>query len=122
VGDINRVILTGNLGADPEIRYLQSGKCVASFNLAVRRDKETTDWIPVICWEKVAEACGNSISKGSKVLVEGRIQVRSYETNDGQKRKITEVVAGHVEFLDRKLENKDNPFGGEVLPEEELPF
>jgi hypothetical protein len=51
-----------------------------------------------------------------------RIQVRSYETNDGQKRKITEVVAGHVEFLDRKLENKDNPFGGEVLPEEELPF
>lgn len=131
---MNKVILVGRLGKDVEVRYTQNGKCVASFSLAVTRPgvKDTTDWIDVVAWEKLAENCGNYLGKGSKIIVEGRLQIRSYEAKDGQKRRIAEVVAQNVEFLDSKQASGGanggsgaydvGSFGSEVFPEEEIPF
>ncbi len=106
---MNKVILTGNLTRDPEVRYTQSGKAVATFSIAVNRtwkrpgDTQTqalTDYINVVAWEKSAEFCGKYLTKGRKVLVEGRIQSRSYEAQDGSKRYVTEVVSDNIEFMD----------------------
>ncbi len=127
---MNKVILVGRLAQDPEVRYTQSGKAVASFTIAVNRftggGQREADFIPIVAWEKLAETCGNNLTKGQRVLVEGRLQIRSYETNDGQKRRVAEVVAQNIEFLERKQVTEDskeaNPFGGQVFPEEEIPF
>ena len=134
---MNKVILVGRLAQDPEVRYTQGGKAVASFNLAVNRfgggsaQKESADFIPIVAWEKLAEICGNNLTKGSQILVEGRLQIRSYETHDGQKRRVSEVVAQSIEFLGSKRAAAEggssssvdmNSFGSEVFPEEEIPF
>lgn len=126
---MNKVILVGRLAQDPEVRYTQSGKAVASFTIAVNRfsggGQREADFIPIVAWEKLAETCGNNLTKGQRVLVEGRLQIRSYETNDGQKRRVAEVIAQNIEFLERKQpteEKEANPFGGQVIPEEEIPF
>ena len=129
---MNKVILVGRLAQDPEVRYTQSGKAVASFNLAVNRygQKDSADFIPIVAWEKLAEVIGNNLKKGSQVLVEGRMQVRSYETQDGQKRRVTEVIVQNVEFLGSKKSDNDGSssdvvpesFGSEVFPEEQIPF
>ena len=129
---MNKVILVGRLAQDPEVRYTQSGKAVASFNLAVNRygQKDSADFIPIVAWEKLAEVIGNNLKKGSQVLVEGRMQVRSYETQDGQKRRVTEVIVQNVEFLGSKKSDNDGSnsdvvpesFGTEVFPEEKIPF
>lgn len=109
---MNKVILVGRLAQDPEVRYTQGGKAVASFNLAVNRfgggsaQKESADFIPIVAWEKLAEICGNNLTKGSQILVEGRLQIRSYETQDGQKRRVSEVVAQSIEFLGSKRDRK----------------
>ena len=123
---MNKVILVGRLAQDPEVRYTQSGKAVASFNLAVNRygQKDAADFIPIVAWDKLAEVIGNNLKKGAQVLVEGRMQVRSYDTQDGQKRRVTEVIVQNVEFLGSKKSNESTPesFGDEVFPEEEIPF
>ena len=123
---MNKWFGIGRLAQDPEVRYTQSGKAVASFNLAVNRygQKDSADFIPIVAWEKLAEIIGNNLKKGSQVLVEGRMQVRSYETQDGQKRRATEVIVQNVEFLGSKKANESTPesFGDEVFPEEEIPF
>ena len=129
---MNKVILVGRLAQDPEVRYTQSGKAVASFNLAVNRygQKDSADFIPIVAWEKLAEICGNNIGKGRKILVEGRLQIRSYEAQDGQKKRVAEVIAQTIEFLDYKKSDNDGSssevgpesFGSEVFPEEEVPF
>ena len=134
---MNKVILVGRLAQDPEVRYTQGGKAVASFNLAVNRfgggsaQKESADFIPIVAWEKLAEICGNNLTKGSQIVVEGRLQIRSYETQDGQKRRVSEVVAQSIEFLGSKRAAAEggssssvdmNSFGSEVFPEEEIPF
>ena len=134
---MNKVILVGRLAQDPEVRYTPGGKAVASFNLAVNRfgggsaQKESADFIPIVAWEKLAEICGNNLTKGSQILVEGRLQIRSYETQDGQKRRVSEVVAQSIEFLGSKRAAAEggssssvdmNSFGSEVFPEEEIPF
>ncbi len=123
---MNKAILVGRLAQDPEVRYTQSGKAVASFNLAVNRygQKDSADFIPIVAWEKLAEVIGNNLKKGGQVLVEGRMQVRSYETQEGQKRRITEVIVQNIEFLGSKKSNESTPesFGDEVFPEEEIPF
>lgn len=131
---MNKVILVGRLAQDPEVRYTQSGKAVASFNLAVNRfssgqGQNNADFIPIVAWEKLAETCGNNLTKGQKVLVDGRLQIRSYEANDGQKRRVAEVVAQSIEFLERRQApsgdagNIDvNSFGKDVFPDEEIPF
>ncbi|GBG56783.1 single-stranded DNA-binding protein [bacterium BFN5] len=132
---MNKVILVGRLSQDPEVRYTQNGKAVASFSIAVNRftgsgQKEAADFIPIVAWEKLAEICGNNLTKGRRVLVEGRLQIRSYEATDGQKRRVAEVVAQNIEFLDSKQAaggSSGSPydassFGSEVFPEEEIPF
>ena len=95
----NSVILIGNLGADPELRYTQSGVPVANFDIAVNRQgKDEVDWFSVVCWQKLAEAVSQYCIKGQTVLVEGRLQTRSYEAKDGSKRRVVEVLAHSVKF------------------------
>jgi len=121
---MNKAFLVGRLCQDPEVRYTQAGKAVASFTIAVNEgygERKTVQYIPIVCWEKLAEACGNNLNKGSKVLVEGKLQIRSYDANDGSKRRIAEVIAQNMEFLEKKQQGEDNPFGGTVYSEEEIP-
>jgi len=101
---MNKSILVGRLTQEPEVRYTQSGKAVASFTIAVPRivpkgQHPEADFIPIVAWEKLAEICGNNLTKGRRVLVEGRLQIRSYEDEKGQKRRVAEIVAQNVEFL-----------------------
>jgi len=100
---LNRVILIGRLTRDPELRYTPNGTAVCSFSLAVNRkfNKEETDFIDIVVWRGLAENCANYLGKGRLVAVEGRLQIRSFETQDGQKRRVAEVVADDVRFLDR---------------------
>ena len=129
---MNRVILVGRLGQDPETRYTQNGKCVATFSLAVSKlGKDSgTDWFDIVVWDKLAEVVGNNLSKGRRVLVEGRLQARAYEAKDGSKRRVVEVVAQNVEFLDSKNgnapkedANNQNGYGfGPSVPDESIPF
>ena len=134
---MNKVILVGRLTRDPEVRYTQTGKVVATFTLAVDRfttqgGQREADFIPIVVWGKVAEICGNSLTKGQKVLVDGRLQVRSYDGKDGQKRWVTEVIAQSVEFVERRAAGAANAeehrpddagvFGPEVSPEDDIPF
>lgn len=98
---MNRIILIGRLTQDPELKYTQNGTAVATFTLAVNRrfKRDEADFIPIVVWNKPAENCASYLGKGSQVAVEGRLQVRSYETQEGQRRYVTEVVAENVEFL-----------------------
>jgi single-strand DNA-binding protein len=103
---LNKVILIGRLTRDPELRYTANGVAVATFTLAVDRPfqnqqgQREADFIRVVTWQKLAEICANNLGKGRLVAVDGRLQVRSYETPEGQKRQISEVVAENVRFLD----------------------
>lgn len=102
---MNKVVLSGRLTHDPEVRFTQSGKAVTAFNIAVNRfhgEQEQVDFIPIVTWERLAETCGNNLVKGRRVLVAGRLQIRSYETTSGERRKVAEVVASRVEFMDGK--------------------
>lgn len=103
---MNRIILLGRLVKAPEVRYTNTGKVVASFTLAVDRPfsqdgKKESDFISVVLWGKSAETLGNYVSKGHRLLVEGRLQIRSYDGKDGQKHWITEVVADRFEFIEK---------------------
>jgi single-strand DNA-binding protein len=131
---MNKVIIVGRLTRDYEVRYTQTGKAVASFSVAVDTgfgENKRSDFIPVVVWEKLAEVCGNNLTKGRRVLVEGRLQIRDYE-KDGQKRRAADVVAQNIEFLDAKNRSsntaattKQSPMDGlgyEIQPEEEIPF
>ncbi|WP_066634149.1 single-stranded DNA-binding protein [Desulfolucanica intricata] len=114
---LNRVILIGRLTRDPELRYTTSGIAVASFTLAVdrgytnRQGERETDFIDIITWRKLAEICSNQLGKGRLVAVEGRLQIRSYDDNQGIRRKASEVVADNVRFLDWPKDGQ-NPAGG----------
>lgn len=109
---LNRVVLIGRLTRDPELRYTPQGVPVASFTLAIDRpvvaDKEKqADFVDCVAWRKLGETVANYTTKGRLLAVEGRLQIRSYEAQDGSKRKIAEVVADEVRFLDRKREEGD---------------
>ena len=101
------MILIGRLVRDPENRFTPAGKSVTTFTLAVDRPfanqqgEREADFIQIVSWGKLAETCANHLGKGRMVAVEGRLQIRSYETKDGQKRKVAEAVANSVQFLDR---------------------
>ena len=104
---VNKVILVGHLGADPELRNTASGQAVCEFRIATSeswKDKngqrqERTEWHRVVVWGKTAEICAKYLSKGRQAYIEGRIQTRSYEDKEGVKRYITEIVANDVQFL-----------------------
>lgn len=106
---MNVVVLTGRLTKDVEMRNTPAGALVANFDIAVDRPtgqgkEKETDFIKIIAWQKTAELCSKYLSKGLLVGVEGRLQIRDYEAQDGQKRKVAEVVANNVQFLERKGE------------------
>ena len=107
---LNKVQIIGNLGRDPEMRYTPAGKPVTTFAVAVSRSRaksenerdEKTEWFNVVAWERLAEICNQYLSKGSAVYVEGRLETRSWESEDGQKHYRTEIVANEVIILDRR--------------------
>lgn len=103
---INKAILIGNLGADPEMRYTQNGSAVANFNLATTetwtkdgKKEEKTEWHRVVAFQRLGEICGEYLSKGSRVYIEGKIQTRQWEDREGNKKYTTEIVAREMKML-----------------------
>lgn len=131
---MNKVCLIGRLTKEPELRYTPNGAAVANFTLAVNRPftnqkgAKEADFIPIVVWNKAAENCAQYLKKGQQTAVEGRLQIRAYEDNSGQRRWITEVVAERVEFLGSKSNNTNSHTNGLSLGEEiafdenEIPF
>ena len=135
--DLNKVMVIGRLGADPEMRYTPSGSPVTNFRVAVNRrtragdngeSQEETDWFTVVTWQKLAEIASQYLAKGARVYVEGRLQTRSWEGQDGQKRYATEIIANDLIMLDSRQaagvasgrggddELEDIPTGGGDIP------
>jgi single-strand DNA-binding protein len=135
---INKVIIVGRLGKDPEVRQIGEGNSVCKLALATSENwmdkngtkQEKTEWHNVVVWGKLAEICGKYLAKGRQVYIEGRLQTRSWEDQQGQKRYTTEIVANTVEFLggnsgsEKSSSNASSDFGPEPLfnTNEELPF
>ena len=131
---MNRVILIGNLANDPESRTTQSGIAQCSFRLAVQRrfkganGERETDFLPVVCWRQTAEFVQRYLAKGRKVAVEGSIQTRSYDAQDGSKRYVTEIIADSMETVGsredgaRKPESAQQNGGFTEVDDDELPF
>jgi len=126
----NKVIIMGNLTRDPEVRYNPSGKAVATLSIAVNKrsgrgeeGKDDVSFFDVVVWEKQAETCGQYLTKGSSVLVEGRLQQRRWETDDGQKRSKVEIVAQNVQFMPKKQQGPGGePMADEPIDEGDIPF
>ena len=115
---MNKVILIGRLTRDPELRYTSSNVPTATFSIAVDRTftnqngEREADFINIVVWRKQAENCKNYLSKGSQVAVEGRIQTRNYDAQDGTKRYVTEVICDNVTFLGSRNSNQSNNVDG----------
>jgi single-strand DNA-binding protein len=109
---LNKVMIIGNVGNDPEMRFTQNGNPVTSFSVATNRlytttdgeRKQETEWFNVVAWGRLAEQCNQFLAKGRSVYTEGRLRTRTWENQDGQRHHRTEVVANRVLFLDRRLE------------------
>ncbi|MFP6623974.1 MAG: single-stranded DNA-binding protein [Myxococcota bacterium] len=117
---VNKAILIGNLGRDPELRYTQSGQAVVNFSIATSENwtdkggerQERTEWHRVVAWGKTGELCAQYLSKGRTVYVEGRIQTREWEDREGQKRTTTEINAQTVTFIGGRGESGGAAGGG----------
>ena len=139
-GGLNKVMIIGNVGRDPEMRYLPSGKATTSFSVAVSRrwtgqdgqPQDETEWFNAVAWDQLAETCNRIVTKGRQVYVEGRLQTRSWEGQDGQKKHRTELVAQQMTLLDGRPRTEDEgaaPAGGETAPpsgdeetDDDIPF
>ena len=131
---LNKVMLIGNLGKDPEMRYTASGQAVTTFSVAVNRTRRTpegenheeTEWFRVVAWQKLAEICNEYLHKGSKVYIEGRLQTRKWQDPQGQDRFTTEVIANDMQMLDSRPGTGGAPAGrGAEEPEmsdDDIPF
>ena len=135
---MNKIILMGRLTRDPEVRYTTTGRAVCQFALAVNRPftnqdgQREADFINIIIWGKSAEIAGNSLSKGQRVLIEGRLQIRSYDGKDNKKHYVTEVITNSFEFIEAKnyqsgTSNKEassvmDSFSSDESFDEEIPF
>jgi len=128
MSSLNKIMLIGNVGSEPEMRYTPNGKAVTSFRMATNyryvgsdgERREETEWFRVSVWGRQAESCNQFLSKGKRVYVEGRLHSRSWEGQDGQMRTSLEVSANRVIFLDR-VASVSLPEEGELEPED-LPF
>jgi len=132
---LNKVMIIGNLGSEPEMRFTPRGNPVTSFSVATNRvyttpdgeRKEETEWFNVVTWGRLAEQCNQFITKGRLIYVEGRLHTRTWEGQDGQKRSRTEVAANRVTFLDKRAaaplpeEHIEEAGAGELEPED-IPF
>jgi len=116
---LNKVMIIGNLGGDPEMKYTPSGKAITTFRVAVGRtfrspegeNRDETEWFRVVAWDKLAETCNQYLHKGSKVYIEGRLQTRTWKDNNGQDRYMTEVVANEMMMLDSRQGGGHAPGG-----------
>ena len=126
---LNKVMIVGYVGRDPEMRYTPAGKAVSTFSVATNRvwssssgeRHEETEWFTVVAWGNLAEICKQHLSKGSQVYVEGRLQTRRWEDNDGKKHAAVEIVAGEMILLGEKRESA--AYADRYAPsEEEYPF
>jgi len=137
MASLNKVMIIGNLGSEPEMRFTPSGRPVTSFRVATNRvyttpegeRKEETEWFTVVAWSKLAEQCNQFLTKGRLVYAEGRLRTHTWESQDGQKHYRTEIIANRVTFLDRQAaappEGKVDEEGGEdtgELEPEDIPF
>jgi single-strand DNA-binding protein len=133
MASLNKVMIIGNLGTDPEMRFTPSGQPVTSFRMASSRTfttpegerKQETEWFTIVAWSKLAELCNQFLSKGRMAYVEGRLKTRSWDDKEGVKHYKTEVIASQVIFLDRSGAAplpEEAAEGGEEVPPEELPF
>lgn len=124
---VNKVILIGNLGADPEVRYSQNGTAIASFRMATTESwkkqdgskEELTEWHRIVAFGRLGEICGEYLSKGSKVFVEGRLQTRKWQDRDGNDRYTTEIVAREMKMLSPK--GGSDQGGGQTMEEPPYP-
>jgi single-strand DNA-binding protein len=136
---VNKVILIGRLGADPEVRYTQDGMMITNLRIATnefRKDKsgervDRTEWHRVVAFGKLAEICGNYLSKGRLVFIEGSLRTRQWEDKEGNKRSTTEILANNMQMLESKGGGREEtaasggapPYGGgEQAPDEDVPF
>jgi len=132
---VNRIIIIGNLGSDPEMRFTPNGRPVTSFSTATNRRyttsegerREETEWFTVVTWGKLAEQCNQYLTKGRLIYVEGRLRTHSWESQDGQKRSRNEIVADRVSFLDRQSSvqtHEDKPADGGIddIEPDDIPF
>ncbi len=137
MANLNKVMIIGNVGADPEMRFTPSGSAVTSFRIATNRifnspegeRKQETEWFTVVTWNKLAESCNQFLTKGKLAYVEGRLRTSSWQGQDGQKRSRVEIVADRVLSLDRQAAAAPLPEGeakvdkvDEAVVEEDLPF
>lgn len=132
---VNRITIIGNLGNEPEMRFTPSGRPVTSFRVATNwryttpegERKEETEWFSIVAWGRLAEQCNQFLTKGRLVYVEGRLRLRTWDGQDGQRRARNEIVADRVKFLDRQaavmtVENKtEESETGEIEPDD-IPF
>lgn len=131
---VNRMTIIGNLGSEPEMRFTPSGRPVTSFRVATNwryttpegERREETEWFNIVCWSKLAEQCNQFLSKGRLVYVEGRLRMRTWEGQDGQRRARNEIVADRVKFLDRQApsaqtERTEDADDAEIAPDD-IPF
>ena len=124
MSSLNKVILLGRLGKDPEIKFIDSGKAVCNFSMATSdqwkdkdgNKKEDTQWHNIVIWGKQAESCGQYLKKGSMCCVEGKIKTRSYENKENKKVYVTEILADNVKFLDSKSATKEQPQAADDCP------
>ncbi|MFC1998180.1 single-stranded DNA-binding protein [Chloroflexota bacterium] len=127
---LNKVMIIGNLGTDPEMRFTPNGNPVTSFRMATSRNytspegerKQETEWFDVVTWNRLAETCNQFLVKGKRAYVEGRLRTRNWEGQDGQKRSRIEIIANRVLFLDRQATAAGMDEGHHDVEPEEIPF
>jgi single-strand DNA-binding protein len=138
MASVNKVILVGNLGADPELRYTPAGTPVATFNVATHEQwtnksgekGERTEWHRIVAWARLGEICGEYLHKGKQVYIEGRLQTRAWEDREGNKRYTTEIVAQTMQMLgpsgkEGRVEAREEAFPVEEpisIPDDDIPF
>lgn len=119
---VNKCVFIGRLGRDPEVRYLNDGKMITSFSIAVDESYKNnsgekvskTEWVNIVAFGKLAEICGNYLQKGKLVYIEGKIQTRTWEDKDGAKRYATEIVANDMKMLDSKAARQEQAAPADV--------
>jgi single-strand DNA-binding protein len=127
---LNKVMIIGNLGTDPEMRFTPNGNPVTSFRIATSRNytspegerKQETEWFDVVTWNRLAETCNQFLVKGKRAYVEGRLRTRNWEGQDGQKRSRIEIIANRVLFLDRQATTSVADENHHDVEPEEIPF
>ncbi len=128
---VNIVMIGGNLGGDPDVKYTASGDAVTIFSIALSEKfkkngeaQEKVEWVKIVCFKQLAEICGKYLAKGSGALVQGRLRIREFEDRDGNQRKVTEIIADKVHFLsgNKKEGSEEGASTGGGISDDEPPF